>query len=293
MGYFLAPSLVTLRSQINARWPARDKGSDGWIGDASHQARKSDHNPDYDDGGIVRAIDVDKDGIDVNWLLAVATTDYRTSYVIWQGRIWQRPTGRWSTYTGANRHDHHVHISVRSGGPDRDPRPWGAGLVSNPVTGGGSVPTAPGVTPPAPIVPEEDIVASLEQLRAELAPLLSAIADVGDRIAFRIENTDGAYLDCGGVRRGLSAAEQAVIGATITAIPASAPFWTIPLVGKHVQAFQRATPLAGEEPGSLYYVEDGQLVHVTPERYALDLKPPIKVVPNTAGLWSLPTKAAA
>src|SRR5690606_29069239 len=60
MSYYLAPSLVKLRDLINQNWPNRDKSSDGWIGDPSHQARKSDHNPDYSAGGVVRAIDVDE-----------------------------------------------------------------------------------------------------------------------------------------------------------------------------------------------------------------------------------------
>jgi hypothetical protein len=51
---------VTLRDQLNQRFPKRDKRSDGWIGDKFHQAagRVSDHNPDKD--GWVHAIDVDE-----------------------------------------------------------------------------------------------------------------------------------------------------------------------------------------------------------------------------------------
>lgn len=126
MTYFLAPSLAQLRSEINARWPARDKGSDGWVGDTSHSARKSDHNPDYAAGGVVRAIDVDKDGINVDALLGWVLADARAANVIWNRRIWIRGVG-WRPYTGANGHTHHVHISIRHGAAsERSTAPWSA-----------------------------------------------------------------------------------------------------------------------------------------------------------------------
>ena len=112
--YHLAPSLVALFHEVNARWPARDHESDGWIGDASHAARASDHNPDYLHGGVVRAIDVDKDGINVDQLLAAVVRDERVWYVIWNRRICSRTHAwQWLPYNGANAHEHHVHISIR------------------------------------------------------------------------------------------------------------------------------------------------------------------------------------
>ena len=111
MAYYLAPSLVDLRSECNTRWPDRDKGSDGWIGDPSHQARVSDHNPDYSAGGIVRAIDVDKDGISVEDFLNAVIYDNRTSYCIYNGRIWGGT--RWRKYEGSNPHTKHVHVSIK------------------------------------------------------------------------------------------------------------------------------------------------------------------------------------
>lgn len=122
--YFLAPALVTLRDEVDARFPNRDRASDGWIGDPSHAARPSDHNPDWSAGGhftgIVRAIDIDisPDGrpdLDLRTeLLKAAIGDDRVWYVISNGIIYSRTYG-WAAhrYTGSNPHDHHVHISLR------------------------------------------------------------------------------------------------------------------------------------------------------------------------------------
>jgi hypothetical protein len=110
---YLAPSLAQLRNEINARWPGRGRTSDGWIGDARHQARKSDHNPDGK--GCVHAIDVDKDGIDPALLVATAIRDPRTSYVIWNRKIYSRTSGfKARAYHGQNAHTHHVHVSILS-----------------------------------------------------------------------------------------------------------------------------------------------------------------------------------
>ena len=124
--YYLAPSLVVLRAEINRGFPHRDRSSDGWIGDPSHQASVSDHNPDYSAGGVVRAIDVDKDGIDANHLVAVLCRDYRVEYVIWAGHIYSRRYGfRKRIYNGSNGHYHHVHVSIRHGSQYATNRsPW-------------------------------------------------------------------------------------------------------------------------------------------------------------------------
>jgi len=112
--WYLAPSLVALRTEINRRWPNRNKSSDGAVGDTSHQARKSDHNPDWDSNGVVRATDTDKDGIDVQTLLNAVIGDHRVQYVIWNRHIYSR-TYNWvkQAYNGSNPHTGHVHISIR------------------------------------------------------------------------------------------------------------------------------------------------------------------------------------
>ncbi|MFG3709476.1 hypothetical protein [Micromonospora sp. NPDC047730] len=125
MSYYLAPSLDVLRGEINTRWPGRDKGSDGWIGDAAHQASKSDHNPNS--RGSVNAIDVDKDGVDMWEIIAAFERHPSAHYWIYRGLIadadqnWRR-----RLYTGSNRHDKHGHLSIRqSRAAEQDRRPWG------------------------------------------------------------------------------------------------------------------------------------------------------------------------
>jgi hypothetical protein len=126
MSYYLAPSLVKLRDEVNARWPNRDKASDGWIGDPSHSSRASDHNPDWNAGGVVRALDVDKDGIDVDAVLAEVIGDPRVWYVIWDSHIYSR-TYNWTkrAYSGSNPHDKHFHVSlVHSRDSENDTSEW-------------------------------------------------------------------------------------------------------------------------------------------------------------------------
>lgn len=116
----LSKSAETLRAQINEVFPERDRASDGWIADARHAARKSDHNPD--DEGWVRAIDIDRDlhgkaKPDVmadllEQLRRDKASRARIAYIIFNGRIASgKFTWRWRKYSGANPHNHHAHIS--------------------------------------------------------------------------------------------------------------------------------------------------------------------------------------
>lgn len=131
MTWRLAESLKTLRSQINEALPIRDKSSDGSIGDENHASRSSDHNPWVDDG-VVTAIDITHDprnGFDsykfADFLREIR--DPRIKYVISNGRIFSSEVSAWTwrKYSGSNKHDHHVHISVlpRKGLYD-DSHPW-------------------------------------------------------------------------------------------------------------------------------------------------------------------------
>ncbi|MGN9806554.1 peptidoglycan-binding domain-containing protein [Micromonospora sp. L32] len=112
MGVHLAPALRVLREEIDTRWPQRDRKSDGWLGDASHQARRSDHNPDSDDQSV-NAVDVDVDGIDPLLVVRQAVSHPSTQYVIYDRKIWSRTRSfRPARYTGPNPHDKHLHVSV-------------------------------------------------------------------------------------------------------------------------------------------------------------------------------------
>lgn len=147
MTYYLALSLRKLRDQINAKWPKRDKGSDGWIGDASHNARKSDHNPDYGSGGVVRALDIDKDGINVDELLKAVIGEPRVAYVIWNRRIWTHTKG-WQPYSGPNGHTAHIHVSIRHTKAAEAATAWNLGTTVKPPT------SVPKPSAPAALWPE-------------------------------------------------------------------------------------------------------------------------------------------
>jgi hypothetical protein len=125
MSWRVATSLLVLRAEIDAKWPNRDRRSDGTIGDAAHisEGQASDHNPWIVDGGIgvVRALDIDVDGIDAAWYSEHvrqlgAAGDHRLTdhgYVIFNRRIASGTGGwGWRAYTGPSPHTDHVHVSV-------------------------------------------------------------------------------------------------------------------------------------------------------------------------------------
>jgi hypothetical protein len=130
---------VRLRDQLNARFPDRDKQSDGWIGDSAHSARKSDHNPDK--RGWVHAIDIDENFGHGKWrngrnaqaladqILAYARSGLpgadRVKYVVYENAIasgtykatwfkWRK--GNWG-------HETHVHVSFTASA-EKDGQLW-------------------------------------------------------------------------------------------------------------------------------------------------------------------------
>ncbi|MBO4204812.1 peptidoglycan-binding domain-containing protein [Micromonospora echinofusca] len=134
--HHLAPVLRVLRDEIDRRWPHRDRTSDGWIGDAAHQARPSDHNPDPDDRSV-NALDVDVDGIDPLLVVRRAIAHPSTRYVIFDRTIWSRSRGfAPARYTGSNPHEKHLHVSVsHTPALEDSTRGWGVATAPAPKLG--------------------------------------------------------------------------------------------------------------------------------------------------------------
>ncbi len=129
----LSAPLYQLRAEANAANPGRDRASDGWISDAAHAARgypttKHSANP----RGVVHALDLDKDGVDMPRMIAVFQADPRSHLWIYNRQIALRREGwRRRTYTGPNPHDKHGHLEdADQPWTENDSGAWGYGTVA-------------------------------------------------------------------------------------------------------------------------------------------------------------------
>lgn len=114
------PAAVAVLRQATALFPKRNKASDGLLPSAAHQKQNpdSDHNTGY-------GVDITHDpvfGINGHEVFQQLRLDSRVKYLIFKGRIWSAEKGD-REYTGPNKHNHHVHISIKDGCGD-DTRPW-------------------------------------------------------------------------------------------------------------------------------------------------------------------------
>lgn len=112
-GWRLAQSLIAMEAEADRIAPRRSRASDGSIGDQSHRARSSDHNPEY---GWVTALDLTHDprnGWDAHGRARqlAARRDPRIDYIISNREIWDLQRG-WRRYTGPNGHTQHAHFSI-------------------------------------------------------------------------------------------------------------------------------------------------------------------------------------
>lgn len=115
-----------LRLQVDDAFSNRQRSSDGWLGDARHSSRTSDHNPDSN--GIVRAIDISRNlsgakepdlmpDLADQIRLCAKRGDKRIAYVIFNSKICSaKSLWRWVAYKGINPHVKHCHVSFSKKG---------------------------------------------------------------------------------------------------------------------------------------------------------------------------------
>jgi len=117
------PAAIAVLRQATAICPLRKKASDGLLPSAAHihQNPNSDHNTGF-------GVDLTHDklgGIDCFDLFQKLKADKRVKYLIFQGKIWsaERASEGDREYTGSNKHNKHLHISIKEGCGD-DTSPW-------------------------------------------------------------------------------------------------------------------------------------------------------------------------
>lgn len=199
--WHLAPSLAQLRREINARWPNRDKSTDGSVGDLSHAARASDHNPNS--RRSVNAIDIDEDGIDAWGLVDLAITDPRVNYVIYERKIWQRKHGsKPRPYSGINAHTKHIHVSIiQSVAAEQNTAPWGIAKIGassgiKPSTGGTTA--KPSTTNPKPNNQSEEdelMALSKETLNQIATAVLTVPVTANGKKAALVQHMADGFVD--------------------------------------------------------------------------------------------------
>jgi hypothetical protein len=120
--------IVTLKSQVDSRWPNRDHASDGIKGDSDHADRTSDHNPDSK--GLVHAIDIDEDlrgSKDDNRWLADQMIAYarmrragseRFKNIVYENQVASGTYADhyWTWRNGSFGHEKHIHTSFSTTG---------------------------------------------------------------------------------------------------------------------------------------------------------------------------------
>jgi hypothetical protein len=128
------PAAIAVLRQATAICPSRKKASDGLLPSAAHLSKSpnSDHNTGF-------GVDLTHDklgGIDCVNLFQELKADKRVKYLIFQGKIWsaERASEGDREYTGSNKHNKHLHISIKDECGD-DTSPWFPWLGTPKVVG--------------------------------------------------------------------------------------------------------------------------------------------------------------
>lgn len=106
------PSLNSIFVELNATWPNRAHRLDGTIGDIHHCPGSSDHCPDAN--GWIHAIDIDKNGIDPDYVVGkLSNPDKVVRYINWNGFQYHvRNDFRAVPLTQSDKHTTHIHVSI-------------------------------------------------------------------------------------------------------------------------------------------------------------------------------------
>lgn len=188
----VAKSLLVLRDQIKAAYPGTP--NPGFIGDAEHASRESDHNPWVDDPASPLNVVTAGDWYNrpaLGFLSAELAEvlkqvkDPRVKYVISERRIWSlaRDAEGWRPYFG-DPHTGHCHVSVSSvKSRYDDTRKWVITLPDDDVD-------------PAPPKEDEVLEADIEAIAARVAtklePRLKAYATSVTKFESQTDAADAA-----------------------------------------------------------------------------------------------------
>lgn len=133
-------------------------------------------------------------------------------------------------------------------------------------------------TSPAPVpvpVPEEDIMATLDDLRSVLREQTITL--------WRLAGTQAAWLDLGTARRWVTGAQAAGMSVRIVDLPATDPVWALPIVGPVGEVVRHAGRQAA------WLVADGHRRWLDGDAYQAAGRPLITDLPPEHPVWSLPT----
>ena len=115
-----SPAAIAVLRQATALFPKRKRLSDGLLPSSAHV--KQNPNSDHNTGLAVDLTHDPKQGVDCAAIYEFLKGDGRVSYLIFDGRIWSKEKGD-RVYTGSNKHEKHLHISIK---PEfaKDESPW-------------------------------------------------------------------------------------------------------------------------------------------------------------------------